>query len=89
MSAYSIYSLRMISHGLRGDTAETTNYITTRVVMQPLRASLDTSFHYWVYGKGTWYLLDWDRRNLHEGEPSPETKELMRKLYPEDSAKWR
>jgi hypothetical protein len=89
MSAYAIYNLRMISYNMYGDTAETKNYITTRLVMQPFTASPDTSFHYWIYGKGEWYLFDWDGRNVPVEDVSPETKELMKKLYPEDSARSR
>jgi hypothetical protein len=87
-SSYAIYRTRMNSYTLRGDTAVTLNCHKTWLLFPPLEGPLDTAYHYWIYSKGEWYLDDWWRFKRPDPEISPETKELMKKLYPEDSLRW-
>jgi hypothetical protein len=84
-----ILGLRMISYKVFQDTAETANYKTGTLIFWPFYTFSDTAFHRWVYRDDTWYLVDWDRSNMSVGEYTPEQKELLRKAFPEDSAKWR
>lgn len=56
------FNIKMISYKIENNTAETKNYIETRVFFWPFKVYPDTSIHYWEFKNSEWYLYDWDRR---------------------------